>query len=1125
MFNLLDKSEFLSLFGLQKVWIHLKNSKSTDHATVSTHLNSGHLRVLLLRAKKNKHGQVAIKLKYFYDQGAQDGSVVDFLTLKCREVDGDIQIDSVDLLDHKIDIQDSKSLPRIAKTIKKFSEHVVHNNEWVNPVKLVEESGLLNSPIGRKAWPGLYVTGEIRNENALIDESKKEPVYPALFLYPVLGIVPDKYEDALSSSHSLALHGEDAPQKSFVVKYNTARAKTAPLSLTVTGTIHYRNDDGAKTETFYQVKTRKVAGKKKHAQITRMEILGEKIDLSNPEAVSIALKTIRSINRTIRAGDRALIEDLKKEPFERRYALPTELMLHTGLYSYLNKEANVPKKGLMTFVPVGAGMNLQKYVSDVDTNIGANQYVIGYKSRGTDGSEKSEGLMIDAGVLFHDIFDVAFFNAGRFLHHKHNKNHMPTQPVDAILFTHKHKDHLGQLAYLIKRGFALPPLIMNEMTLLQLKREMGELDIEKPVRDAILESCYAINLLTDINPLAPTEVKKTIINGTEIEHWTEVLNGKNLGQYHYYPRLRIGSFDIRIGPMPHSDPGLMFDVITPAGSHRHTGDYKIDDTIKLGLPPLDIWLAGHAPDSMSANSTGATREGRNPKEEDVGKAIMSLMEEHSERRFIFPMLGSNLARLTTLVDALGRQGRQVLIVDGKAVEDLVRDADKVHGLREWAKRAYGLDILIRTQIGVQDYLSDPARDSEYALLVSGTQDEFLSSINRATRNWLSSDRYDITENDCITFLQGVIPVGNNTYKRLALKEGTENFHGAKVILPEIIEAETDMFLHSSGHNNAADMADVILQSGSPFMIPVHGGPEQLEAHREIARKAGADSLLSTGSMSLRIENRKQVTPYHILPSEFIGIRLHTPSKEKFYLKGRFSASVLPIKPAFANSAHDLVEDFEQTLRKKAGVHSEYEMANSLPISLSRYFNAQVDNGYLDNEMPFGIDKYKGTVFEDKNIFAVAAIDTETGGLDADNYLMREFALRMETRGGDLIKETQLFQQIPDYRLPSVMARLVTNSDPSDDEAGLPPHLFTAQMKDAIKDVKEQSYLQGIAQDGESAYTRHDIKGLVVAHNMPFDARFIAKEMARNLSSNTRPQQTHGLIAIDTRSIYTCPSCL
>ncbi len=446
-----------------------------------------------------------------------------------------------------------------------------------------------------------------------------------------------------------------------------------------------------------------------------------------------------------------------------------------------------------------------------------------------------------------------------------------------------------------------------------------------------------------------------------------------------------------------------------------------------------------------------------------------------------------------------------------------------------------MEILRQTQkTKVEPLLSDLSRDGEYAMLVTGTQDEAYSSLNRAARDSLPAHRWNIRSNDIIAPLQGVIPTGDNYFRRMALKDYVEMFHGARVILPEAINKEAQRAIddigtqdpvskpairHSSGHNNAEGMKRGIIESGVPFILPVHGGPEQLGKHLEIADELGAETAVVTGSMEMRIQKGKKVSFHRTVESEFIGVMNHTPSKDKFYLKGRFSLAVMPVKPMPTNAVAHLVETFENTARCIAGVDSDFEMGRSLPVSLSKSFNADHLQGFLKQDIAFGIDKYKEGVFKEKNIHAIGAADTETGGLSPVRHLMREFALTIkdvDTR--ETIDNVQLFQRIPDYRMPSPVAMLVTGTHPNDLKDGLDSIEFVDKMNAALRSVKVQSHKLAEEKSESGKVSKNDVKALIVWHNERFDTKFIAKESARNLDTNTRVHQTYKTVSIDTRAI-------
>lgn len=1117
MFNTLDADSFLPRFGIETVWENLKSTGFSTHSTVITDLDNGDIRSLLLRAKKLNDDSYRIRLKYFYHHHESKYDIENLLELRFKETEnGGFEILSSKVRGEEIDASDPQINFRLGKLFSKFTTQIIKLNEWVNPLETIRKSGLQQTHIGRKALPGLYANGDFKSgKNAYSDDF--EPVYPALFLPALIGVSQENYNGVQEKTNRTIIYTDGEEEKSGILQYRYKQGKSY-ADLNITGTVEIHTPHDIRQETVYDIQTRPDKDNPRNMKITSLQYLGQKINLKDPRAVSSILKIIRNTNRLVRAQSQSLIDDLKKPPQERRYALPTELSLFMGAYEHLNTPVKIPKEGLLSFTAPG-GPNRRKYLSDSDTHIGANQNIVTYEFLSEDGHPQSESIMIDAGVLFHEIFSVSFFNAARYLQHKTNKLHKPEHPAQAIFFTHLHEDHVGQLAYLVKKGYKIPVLIMNGMTKRKLERSLKELDIKKPVRDEIMGVCHVVDFDQDVNPQNPEEKVVTKIAGTTIEQWTEKQPGEKLGGFEYYPVMKIGRFNkIRIGPMPHSAPGMMFDFITDAGSIRLCGDGKSDETSHIKMPSLKAWLKGHQPDSILIDSLGANRTEPNPLESEVEDSILHELTKDPEKCFVFVALGSNEARLASVIAAIGRdKNKNTLIIDGKAVEDLVRDADKVKELKAWAEREHEVELLFHSQKAARNIVNNPELYAQTAIYATGPHDEILSSISKASRNSNDENRYSLSENYVVCFVQGCIPVPGNHYRRLALKDNIEFFHGARVVMPETVDKEAELYLkHGSGHNDPDGIRQIIRDSGQPCVLPAHGNGEQLDACAALAEEEGAEVMQLLPTSSLRIQKGKKVSPYKIVPSELIGVNLHTPSPEKFYLKGRFSLSVMPIAPELNNPASKLLDEFEDCLREKAGRDSKFEMARIYPISLSRVFNAQTVNGYLTQDMPFGIDKYKGDVFEAKNIGALGFLDTETGGLDHKMDRIREFSMNIQNAERETLENIQIFQRIDDEHFPSAFALLVTGTDPFSLRDGLAPHEFVSQMDAAIKSIKRTSF--EIMKEKDENTSFHQTKAICAAHNMRYDARMMGADKGLNLDMDTRTHQTRGIIALDTRTI-------
>jgi len=892
--------------------------------------------------------------------------------------------------------------------------------------------------------------------------------------------------------------------------------------MNITGYVEINDPGGSRKHDFYHIETAPHPKRKKASVITKLQYMGKDIDLTNAKAVSMAIKTIRNTNRTIRAGDQALIEDLQKPPQDRRYALPSEVSLFTNLYDHLNEDVEIPPEGIMSVHFMG-GANRRKYVSNADGNIGANQSVVSYEYIDENGEKKSVHIMVDAGVLFHDVFNVAFYNAGRYLYHKDRPNDVPEKPLSAILLTHSHEDHTGQLAYLAREGYILPPMVMNAMTKAKFKRDLNNLGIKSPEREEILERCHVIDPFVNEKDFPSDKTKTVDVKGTKIKQSGEMITDPETGEENRYPVLGITDFfKIRAGPMQHSAPGFMYDVITPAGSTRFIGDGKLDDTMPVKMLPVLPWMQAFPPDTIAMDSTGATNTEGNPREAEVMESIYETFMARQGKRFICPMIGSNLTRLYSLIEAMGKAGRNTLIVDGKAVEDLVRDAskDKFLKIKEWARKKHGVEIIMQTaKKTVEKIYEDRSKDGEYVILASGSQFEGLSSIARAAKDANGTNRYTLRKGDVVCVLQGCIPVGDNAKTRKAYGEYLENFHQAEAIFPEAVTKEKGMSVkHASGHNDAKGIQEKVAHSSMPAVFTIHGNNRQLDACAALVEDMGGKAINVKATQSYRIQKGKRVTPYRHERLEMVGITLHTPTKEQFWLKRHFNPCVIPIKPEIDKPDFQLMDEFEQCAIALAGRQSPLEMQRTSPISLSRHFNAQAANNYMLYRIPFGIEKYNGNVFDAKNIFAYGAFDTETGGKDALFHLIREFSMTLRSTDRETLASTQIFQRIPLERTPGAMAMLVTNVAPEDLDIGDNNIDFTNQMNNAIKALKEKSYEIAQIKKPKAKLKKNAVKALAIAHNFRFDDRFVAAEHGRNLNMDRRSHLTKGIISVDTRNI-------
>ncbi|NCO04289.1 MAG: hypothetical protein GW903_08875 [Alphaproteobacteria bacterium] len=1137
-------SVFFSLTGLNRDKPLLDRSGRVRHSVVHTDEETGTMRVLHLDLQKDPKNPQKIRLRghYLLNSDGNSNQIVEFLNVSFFDHHGAIEIQSVSLLGESLDITDTNVFDSIVRSLNKIYLAISKKHRWVNFLKPFREAGIMPSPIGRLHLPGLYSSGEIKSytsartpreevlgDNSAVKEdgqiASKEPVFPTLFFHAIAGCGPEHYAGESGYTKDFTIQGEDGTLYSLTYHFEEGKSEhhiSEKCVLTVMD-----NQGGFKEYDIYSLKALPVDGSPTQTRIKELKFFHvnshkgaiEAVNLNDPSAVTNALKAVRMINRTIRNGVDGFEEDYKKGADKRRLLLLSDILSLTGLNKSMLPNPQAKSRGRLVVTPQG-GNNTSKVISEYDQHIGANSTLVDVYA--PENKNPKNSYVVDLGVLFHDKFDITFSNLGRFFEHKYDKAHHPERVIDAIFITHRHKDHISQLAYLVKAGYKLPAIVMPPLARNQIKREMDELKIDKAVQEEIFDKCIVPD--HSFIPNDATRENPHIVNvgRSSFRLSWEILEGERLGQFERYPVIEHEENIIRVGPMPHSDPGYMYEFITPAGGHLFTGDFKLDPTIELYQASYKPWLFKVTAKAGSIDSTGALRgeNERTPYEGEIQASIVRLFNEHPDRRMICPIIGSNTARLTTLIAAMGKTGKKYLVADGKAIEDLVRDLNQVHGLKEWAKRVHGVTVIDRkTKEAARIYEEEP--DNKYVICPTGTQDEDYSSINRALRDWLPDNRYTLRENDLIVPLQGPIPVGNNVARRNAAKFFAEFCVGADYILPELIEKETDLKLSGSGHASPIDLRELYALTGIKTAYVVHGGPEHLRAAQKIANDNGLKSCAP--GLSEGYETLLDGTPrlFRREEAQIVGVRTLLPQKESFWLKRHFLTTVIPVTTYNNSETGIAIQGLERAVAKALGIDSDFMAAEAMSANrLSKSFNRSSPNGYLSRSYPFGVERFRDTnVYRVKSIGGYAAFDTETTGIDTDFDYIDQFSLAMWDFDRKLQFETELRQRVPDFHVKSPEALLVTNTSPYS-EGDLPPYAFADRIHKSFATVKQRTktYYKQHHPDAYAGNPHLKSKTIVIAHNLPFDDRFIRKTMGVNLWDKTRPHASDGMIGIDTRTL-------
>lgn len=279
--------------------------------------------------------------------------------------------------------------------------------------------------------------------------------------------------------------------------------------------------------------------------------------------------------------------------------------------------------------------------------------------------------------------------------------------LTAIILTHGHEDHIGALAYILRK-FNLP-VYSSRFTLALTEKRLDEFD-----------------MLGDV-----------------LTH--QVKAGD---------RVKIGVFEIEFIHASHSlVECFSLAIHTPAGTLIHTGDYKIDDTPVIGKP-YDLDMLRRIGDegvlALLCDSTNATVPGRTPSERAVIPAFEEIFEEAPGRLFV-STFSSSLHRLQIILDIAHQYGRRVCVL-GRSMQKNVEIASE-------------MGILSATGNTMVDLGGSRALDDdEICYLVTGSQGEMRAALwNLATTTYKGME---IGKGDTVVLSARIIPGNEKNISRL-----------------------------------------------------------------------------------------------------------------------------------------------------------------------------------------------------------------------------------------------------------------------------------------------------------------------------------------------------------------------
>jgi len=243
--------------------------------------------------------------------------------------------------------------------------------------------------------------------------------------------------------------------------------------------------------------------------------------------------------------------------------------------------------------------------------------------------------------------------------------------VLGIFLTHGHEDHIGALAFVLKRLNV--PVYGTRMTL----------------------------------GLARHRLK---------EH--RILRESDLREVRAGDRVQLGPFRVETVAVCHSIPdGVALAIQTPVGRVVYTSDFKLDPDPLYG-PPTDLERFRKLGDEgvllLLSDSTNAERPGVSGKERDLVPVFEEIFRD-APGRIVVCTFASNIHRIQQVVSLAARHGRRLAVV-GRSIQNAFETARELGHLE--------------VPPGLVARIEDLAGDPRAVLLSAGSQGEPLSALSR-----------------------------------------------------------------------------------------------------------------------------------------------------------------------------------------------------------------------------------------------------------------------------------------------------------------------------------------------------------------------------------------------------------
>ncbi|MEG0614300.1 MAG: ribonuclease J, partial [Oscillospiraceae bacterium] len=250
--------------------------------------------------------------------------------------------------------------------------------------------------------------------------------------------------------------------------------------------------------------------------------------------------------------------------------------------------------------------------------------------------------------------------------------------VRGVVITHGHEDHIGSLAYLLKK----------------------------------------VNV-----PVYGTRLTIGLIEGKLKEHG--LLGKAVLNVVTPKQTIKLGCMAVEFIRVNHSIPdAVALAIHTPVGVVIHTGDFKVDYTpIEGGIIDLARFgeLGNRGVLALMSDSTNSERSGYTQTERTVGGSFEKLFEKAEGRRIIIATFSSNIHRIQQIINCAHTYGRKVAVF-GRSMINVIATAIDLGYLKVPEGLIIDIDLMNK-------YPMD-----KIVLITTGTQGEPMSALTRMAMN-------------------------------------------------------------------------------------------------------------------------------------------------------------------------------------------------------------------------------------------------------------------------------------------------------------------------------------------------------------------------------------------------------